>query len=40
MAQWAYDEKFLVDTRFLFRTLPFKAAEDVDLEHLTQEQEE
>jgi hypothetical protein len=37
---WIYDEKFLMDMRFMFRTLPFTTGEDDDLEHLTQEQEE
>jgi hypothetical protein len=40
MALWVYDDKFLTDVRFLFRTLPFTTEEDDDLEHLAQEQEE
>jgi hypothetical protein len=40
MAPWIYDEKFLTDMRFLFRTLPFTTGEDDDLEHPAQEQEE
>jgi hypothetical protein len=40
MAQWIYDEKFLVGMRFLSETLPFLTGEDDDLEHLAQEQEE
>jgi hypothetical protein len=39
MASWVYDEKFLTDMQFLFRTLPFIAGEDDDLEHPAQEQE-
>jgi hypothetical protein len=40
MAPWIYDEKFLMDMRFLLGTLPFTMGEDNDLEHSTQEQEE
>jgi hypothetical protein len=40
MAPWIYDKKFLMDMRFLFRTLPFMTVEDDDLKHPTQEQEE
>jgi hypothetical protein len=40
MAPWIYDEKFLTDMRFLFRTLSFTAGEYDDLEHPAQEQEE
>jgi hypothetical protein len=37
---WIYYEKFLMDMRFLFRTLSFTTEEDDDLERPTQEQEE
>jgi hypothetical protein len=36
MTSWVYDEKFLTDMQFLFRTLPFIAGEDDDLEHPAQ----
>jgi hypothetical protein len=39
MTSWNYDEKFLTDMQFLFRTLPFTMGEDNDLEHPAQEQE-
>jgi hypothetical protein len=35
MDPWVYDEKFLVDVRFLFGMLPFTMEEDDDLEHPT-----
>jgi hypothetical protein len=28
MATWVYDEKFLMDVRFLFETLPFTMEEE------------
>jgi hypothetical protein len=40
MALWIYNEKFLADMQFLFRTLPFMMGEDDDLQHPAQEQEE
>jgi hypothetical protein len=40
MASWIYDEKFLMDMRFLFRMLSFMVKEYDDLEHPAQEQEE
>jgi hypothetical protein len=40
MAPWIYDEKFLMNMRFLFGTLPFTTRENDNLEHSTQEQEE
>jgi hypothetical protein len=40
MAMWIYDEKFLTDMRFLFRTLSFTVGKDDDLERPAQEQEE
>jgi hypothetical protein len=40
MASWVYNEKFLMGTQFLFKTLLFTMGEDDDLEHPTQEQEE
>jgi hypothetical protein len=40
MTPWIYDDKFLTDMRFLFRTLSFTTEEDDNLECPTQEQEE
>jgi hypothetical protein len=40
MVVWVYGEKFLMDMWFLFGTLPFTAAEDDNLEHPAQQQEE
>jgi hypothetical protein len=37
---WIYYEKFMMDMRFMFGTLPFTAEEDDDLERSAQEQEE
>jgi hypothetical protein len=38
MASWIYDEKFSMDTQFLFRIPMFTTREDDNLEHPAQEQ--
>jgi hypothetical protein len=40
MVMWIYDEKFLMNMRFLFGTLSFTMGEYDDLEHSAEEQEE